>query len=52
MYEKIHGCLCEKLPDGKLRWNGIVGTRSEIEKAITDAGKVIENSLNKKSGNP
>lgn len=49
MFEKIDGNSCERLPDGKFRWGEFIGTREEIEKAISDAGKVIENSLNKKT---
>lgn len=52
MYENIGGCLVERLSENKYRWGKLVGTRSEIEKAITDAGKAIENSLSKKAGNP
>lgn len=48
MFEKIDGHNCERLPDGKFRWGKFIGAREEIEKAISDAGKVIENSLNKK----
>ena len=49
MFLPIGGRLVERLPDGKFRWGNIVGTRDEIERAIAEAGKVIENSLNKKT---
>lgn len=49
LYENIQGCLCEILPENKYKWNGNIGTRDEIEKAIKESGKNIENSLKNKS---
>ena len=46
-FATVRGCLIEILPDKKFRWNGITGTREEIEKAINDAGMNIKNSLKK-----
>lgn len=45
MYEKIEGCLCERLPDDKFKWGNIAGTRSEIEAAIKEAGENLKNSI-------
>lgn len=50
MYENIQGCLCEKLPDGIFKWRDTIGTREQIEKAILDAGKNIQNSINNQHG--
>jgi hypothetical protein len=45
MFITLHGCLVEKLPGDKYKWNGFTGSKEEIEQRIKEAAKDLGNSL-------
>jgi hypothetical protein len=45
MFITVNGCLVEVLPDHKFRWNGYIGSFTEVAEKIREAGMALQNSI-------